>query len=359
MTFRFWLVTVCLLVGSALVGALRAGEADWFAQSGYTIMEAVGNLELGYILVGQNEAGKFEFLSRGEWYRDRFRVEGIGEEQVRVLAKDKTISAVPILHRNIPSDIFLVAMSMLSQRSVIVVAQPDSLKPFTPELLSDANALAKYCKEEGLDYRMYDDCLIVRKGTFPVGLKPYTSTEPQLACNMQVLRGGLGDVARALAEASGKVVAPNGAYAGQLSVKSYGLSPQALSYYLQNVVDVGLKIEEPKPTPSPSPSAVAGSPKGSAIKERFKSLIRSGQFLAAARFSQNVIKKYPGKATGYNLYGLALWKLGHKQTAIKAWEKALKMEPSNAYAQQVLRKVRSQQQLVKGKDQKNQPSAGL
>ena len=344
MKIRLGPLPVAIALAALLATAAFAQDSEWFSQSGYTIMEAVGSDQFGYVLIGTNETGAFQLLSKGDWYKDRFRLDAVGSEQAKVVTKDNTTAAVPILHRNVPADIFLLALSTVTQRSVVIGAQVDALKTVTPELLSDPAKLAAYCQEEGLDVRVFDDCMVVRKGAFPKDLKPFAPAGPQLACAVNVMRSDLSTVAASLAKVSGKIVTPTGKFDGKLTVRSIGLSPEALAYYVEKASGAGFKVEEPKPVvQAPTAAAPVAAPRTVAARDRFKELMRSGNHLAAARFAQAIIKKHPAKAAGYNYYGLALWKLGHKQTAVKAWQKALRLEPANQYAQQVLRKIKTQQ----------------
>jgi hypothetical protein len=329
-----------------IVTAARAGEADWFTQNGFTVMEAVGSPELGWVVVGTDETGTFRMLGRGDSFRDRFRIDAIGAEQVKVTSKEKGTTVAPILHRNLPTDVFLVALATVYQRSIVVGARVETLKPFSPDLLTDPARLADFCKEEGLDLRVLDDCMLVRKGTFPADLKPYTSTEPQLAIGMGVLRGTQAEVGAEIARVSGKVVTPVGTPSSVLSVKSFGLSPQALAYYVEKTVDAGFKIEEPKPAQPPvaarraaAPAARASSARAGA-NARLKQLIQQGKYLPAARLARSLIKREPTRAGYYNAFGISVWKLGHRGLAVRAWEKALRMDPASAYARKALARAR-------------------
>lgn len=331
------LLTAAALVVS-IVTASFAGGADWFSQAGFTIMEAVGSPELGYALVGTDDKGTFQLLGKGDWFRNKFRVDAVGGEQVKVFTEEKGATVAPILHSNLPADVFLVALATVYQRSIVVGAQVDNLKPFSPDLLTDPAKLADFCKAEGLDLRVFDDCMLVRKGQFPADLKPFSSSEPQIAVNVSVIRGSLADVSAAVAKASGKVVTPAGTASGPLSVKSFGLSAQALAYYTQQSVDATFTITEPAPVAA----APAAKPAGKvAPTAKLKELLAQKKFVPAARLAKALIKRDPTKAAYYNAFGLAAWNLGKKSLAVKAWQKSLRVEPSNRFANAAIAKVRA------------------
>lgn len=334
------LLTAVVMV-AAFATATFAGDADWFSQSGFTILEAVGSQDLNYALIGTDERGSFQILSKGDWFKNKFRVDMVGGEQVKLFTEEKGPSVVPILHRNLPADVFLVALATVYQRSIVVGAQVENLKPFSPDLLTDPAKLADYCKAEGLDLRVFDDCMLVRKGNFPADLKSFASEEPQMAINCSVLRGSLGDVAAALAKATGKVVNPSAPASTNLSVKSFGLSAQALAYYVEKCVDSGLKIEEPVKVAA-APAAPAGkTPDSAKATKKLQELLKTGKYVPAARLAKALIQRDPTKASYYNAFGVAAWRLGKKSLAVKAWQKSLKIDPTNAFASNAMTKARA------------------
>jgi hypothetical protein len=328
-----------LLTAAALIVTIAtasfAGEGDWFSQSGFTIMEAVGSPELGYTLVGTDDKG-FQLLGKGDWFKNKFRVDAVGAEQVKVFTEEKGATVAPILHSNLPADVFLVALATVYQRSIVVGAQVDSLKPFSPELLTDPAKLADFCKAEGLDLRVFDDCMLVRKGQFPADLKPFSSTEPQLSVNVSVIRGTLTDLTAAVAKSSGKVITPAGTASGPLSVKSFGLSAQALAYYTQCAVDAGFTVAEPAAVAA-APAAPAKTKAGAKLKQ----LLAEKKYVPAARLAKALILRDPTKAGYYNAFGLALWNLGKRNAAKQVWERSLKVDPANKYASKALAKIQA------------------
>lgn len=342
---RFQLRTLVVGLGLFLASTLGvvAGEADWFSQNGFTILEAVGSSDLGgFVLVGSDPGGAYHVLAKGDRYGTAFRVDAIGAEQVKVLPTQGEPAVAPILHRNIPPDVFLMAMAMVLQRSIVIGGSVDTLQPASPELLSDPGKLAEYCKTEGLDLRVFDDCILVRKGTFEADLTPFQSAEPQVATTLKHLRSNLPAVAKTLAEASSMIIEPSRQSAEPLTVLSVGLSAQALAYYIEKATDVPVSVKPPPPPPAEVVAAapVAPAPARPKATDKLKALMAKGDFLAAARLSKALIQKYPTHAKLYNAYGVAVWKLGHRAMAIKAWQKALIVEPGNAYAQKMVAQVR-------------------
>lgn len=337
----------------AATSAAFAGDADWFSQSGFTILEAVGSQDLSYALVGTDDQGQFQILNKGDWFKNKFRVDAVGGEQIKLFTEDKGPSVVPILHRNLPADVFLVALATVYQRSIVVGAQVDNLKPFSPELLTDPAKLADFCKAEGLDLRVFDDCMLVRKGQFPPELKPFASSEPQMAVNVGIIRGTLQDVATAVAKASGKVVHPVGTPVGSLSVKSFGLSAQALAYYVEKAVDAGLKIDEPvKEAAAPAPKA---APDAAKATRKLQELLKAGKYVPAARLAKALIQRDPTRTSYYNAFGVAAWRLGKRSLAVKAWQKSLKIDPANAFADRAMAKAR--QAAAKARAAQGAPAA--
>ena len=347
------LIAALLLVLTAT--ALRAGEADWFSQSGFTIMEAVGSQELGYALVGSDDKGAFQILAKGDWFKNKFRVDAVGGEQIKLFTEDKGASVVPILHRNLPADVFLVALATVYQRSIVVGAQVETLKPFSPELLTDPAKLADFCKAEGLDLRVFDDCMLVRKGQFPADLKQFQSSEPQMAVNVGLIRGTHQDVAAAIAKGSGKVVLPVGTASGPLSVKSFGLSAQALAYYVEKAVDAGFKIEEPTKASAPAPALRSAAPDSSKATKKLQELLKAGKLVPAARLAKALIQRDPTKPSYYNAFGVAAWRLGKRSLAVKAWQKSLRIDPTNAFASRAMAKAR--QMVARARAAQGAPSS--
>lgn len=332
------LLLAVALIAVTVTGAWANG-ADWFSQAGFTIMEAVGSPELGYALVGTDDKGAFQLLSKGDWFKNKFRVDAIGGEQIKIFTEDKGPSVSPILHNNLPADVFLMALATVYQRSIVVGAQVDNLKPFTAELLTDPAKLADFCKAEGLDLRVFDDCMLVRKGNFPADMKAFSSAEPQMAVNVGIIRGSLADVTAALGKASGKVVTGTGD--AKLSLKSFGLSAQALAYYIQMTTDASVKVEEPAPVAEAPAAAPAKTLDAAKAGAKLRELLKAGKYVPAARLAKALAKRDPTKAAYYNAYGLAAWKLGKKQLAVKAWQQSLKIEPGNKFAARAMDQVRA------------------
>jgi hypothetical protein len=335
------LILTAVLVGLVTTNVM-AGSADWFSQNGLTVQEAVGTPELGFVLVGTDEGGAFKLLSKGDQFKG-VTIDNIGSEQVKIQTADKGSVVVPILHRNLPPDVFLAAMATVFQKSIVIGTHLDTLKPFTTELLTDPNKLADFCKGEGLDLRVFDDCLVVRKGLFPPDLKAFSSTEPQTTASLTVVRGSAAEIIEAVSKAASLKMTSASAAANKITVRSFGLSAQAMAYYLSKVTDVAFKVEEPKPEPSAAPSPTAKAPAG-----KFKDLMKAGNFRGAALVAKAAIKKNPKNAAYYNAFGLAVWKMGNQPLAIRAWQKALRIDPANTYAQNILRKAKSQQPGVDG-----------
>ena len=109
MPSRIASLVLSAIIMVAATTAAFAGDADWFSQSGFTILEAVGSQDLAYALVGTDDHGGFQILSKGDWFKNKFRIDAVGGEQIKLFTEDKGPSVVPILHRNLPADVFLVA----------------------------------------------------------------------------------------------------------------------------------------------------------------------------------------------------------------------------------------------------------
>lgn len=339
MPSRIASLVLSAIIMVAATTAAFAGDADWFSQSGFTILEAVGSQDLAYALVGTDDHGGFQILSKGDWFKNKFRIDAVGGEQIKLFTEDKGPSVVPILHRNLPADVFLVALATVYQRSIVVGAQVENLKAFSPELLTDPAKLADFCKAEGLDLRVFDDCMLVRKGQFPADIKAFNSTEPQMAVNVGMIRGSLQDLAGLVAKATGKVVTPVGTPTGNLSVKSFGLSAQALAYYVEKAVDAGLKIDEPVKEVAAAPAAKTAPDSAKATK-KLQELLKAGKNVPAARLAKALIQRDPTKASYYNAFGVAAWRLGKRGLAVKAWQKSLKIDPVNGFASRAMSKAR-------------------
>lgn len=327
----------------AFLPVRATAQADWFATSGVKILEAIGTSDLGYILLAQDDRGGFRLLREGDSFEGKFTVGQVGTEQVRLEDSEGKPSVAPILHQNVPVDMLLLAVGALHQRNVVIGGTSDVLKPFDSELLVDPQKLADLAKEAGLDVRVLEDALLVKKGVFAADPVKFEATPDDSAESYDWIRSDLKGLITKASQGPMALTA-EGDTATIISVRAPYMPPRALAHYLAQVT--GTKITAAAPEAAKPVAVTAASApkeldaKGQKVLARARTLLAGGKFAPAFKLFRYLHKTQGARAPFYNGMAICLWKLGKKPQAVKAWNLALEQDPGNAVAGKALGKVK-------------------
>lgn len=328
----------------AFVPTRLMAQSDWFATSGVKILEAIGTPDLGYVLLAEDDRGGYRILREGDNFEGKFTVGQVGSEQVRLEDPEGKPSVAPILHQNVPVDMLLLAVGALHQRNVVIGGSSDTLKPFDSELLVDPQKLADVAKEAGLDVRVLEDALLVKKGVFTADPVKFEATPDDQAESYDWIRGEMPGLIKKASEGP-MVLTVEGTAAGTVSVRAPYMPPRALAHYLSQVTGAKISAKAPekvaaKPAAPAAPKAPALDAKGQKVLARARQLLAAGKFAPAFKLFRYLHKTQGARAPFYNGMAICLWKLGKKPQAVKAWNHALKQDPGNAVASRALGKVK-------------------
>ena len=193
---------------------------------------AIGSPELGYCLVTRDGAGCIRVVSRGARLPSGCKVLSIDAEQVRLSPEPGIERVVPVLHEKVSADVFAMGLATIYQRSVVVGAQLETLRTFSSDILTDPMKLTEFLQQEGLDLRVYDDCMIIRRGSFSKEMHKYEPVSSSSDCSVEFIRRPVDEVIEAIARRTRQPSPRPVGLTGSVSVKSFGISAEALLYYI-------------------------------------------------------------------------------------------------------------------------------
>lgn len=203
----------------------------WGTAKDPKIVGAIGSVDLNFCLVTKDSDDRYRLLSKRDFLSPSCQLLALEADRALVSGWGGSKRVIELPSPQVPADIFLMALATVYQRTIVVGARVDGLGPFEVELLTDPAKLCDFCRRHGLDIRVFDDCMVIRRGNFRGDERPFTHSSEQEACEANFVRVPIRNVIEYLAKADPTATPPN-ATSGDVSVKSYGGSAAALLYYL-------------------------------------------------------------------------------------------------------------------------------
>jgi tetratricopeptide (TPR) repeat protein len=96
----------------------------------------------------------------------------------------------------------------------------------------------------------------------------------------------------------------------------------------------------PTPTPSPAPTPKVELDLSDSLILKANHLYHKGRFFEANLYVEELLRKHPESLRGWLMKGSLLYKLGHKDLATKAWEKAIALDPDRKLTQGLLERFK-------------------
>lgn len=224
---RDWSILAALLVAlsvpSPLSAIVRPVEPAF--------LETIGSLDLNYCVVTKDSASRYRILRKNDSFGADSRILGVGPNTATVRRPDGATRRLTVPHEGIPADIFLMGLATVYQRSIVVGGRSETLAPFHEALLTDPAKLQDFCSSRGLDMRIYDDCIVIRRGRLPPDIRPFDSSNERTGCDIDLIRVPTKDAIEELLKLNPLARAPLTAN-GEVSVKAFGIAPNALLYYI-------------------------------------------------------------------------------------------------------------------------------